>query len=106
MNKLLMKKLLSFFYTDSYLFGILLAFLVPLLSAIPVFPLLIWLKSIDWIDINMPISKYILLCCIPNFIVIRQYFKVLQMEKTGKALFLVSLAEVAVLIILSNRSAF
>ena len=101
-----MKKLPAFFYNDSYLFGVLFAVLFPFIIAIPVFPLLNWLKSIGWIDVNMPISKYLLLSCIPNFIVFRQYFKVLQMEKTGKAMFLVTLAEVTVLIILSNRSVF
>lgn len=101
-----MRKLPDFFYTDSYAFGVLLAFLVPMITMIPVFPLLTWLKSMDWVDIDMPISKYLLLCCVPNFFVFRRYFKVLQMEKTGKAMFLVSLVEVAVLIILSNRSFF
>ena len=101
-----MKKLPAFFYNDSYLFGVLFAILFPFIIAIPVFPLLNWLKSMGWIDVNMPISKYLLLSCIPNFIVFRQYFKVLQMEKTGKAMFLVTLAEVTVLIILSNRSVF
>jgi len=101
-----MRKLPPFFYTDSFAFGILLAFLIPLFTAIPVFPLLNWLKSMGWIDVDMPISKYLLLGCIPNFYIFRQYYKILKMERTGKALFLVSLVEVAVLIILSNRSIF
>ena len=101
-----MKKLPAFFYNDSYIFGVLFAVLFPFIIAIPIFPLLNWLKSLGWIDVNMPISKYMLLSCIPNFIVFRQYIKVLQMEKTGKAMFLVTLAEVVVLIILSNRGVF
>ena len=101
-----MKKLPAFFYTDSYIFGVLFAVLFPFIIAILVFPLLNWLKSLGWIDVNMPMSKYFLLSCIPDFIVFRQYIKVLQMEKTGKAMFLVTLTEVVVLIILSNRGVF
>ena len=106
MNKLLMKKLPAFFYTNSYMFGVLLAILFPLFTAILIYPLLNWLKTLGWIDVDMPISKYLLLSCIPNFIIFRQYFKVLQMEKTGKAMFFITLLEVAVLIILSTRSIF
>jgi hypothetical protein len=101
-----MRKLPSFLFVDSYKLGILLAIVVPLLSMIPIFPLLNLMKSLGWIDVNMSISKYLLLCCIPNFIIFRQYIKVLQMINTGKAIFLVSLVEVTVLLILSNRSIF
>ncbi|MDP4290061.1 MAG: hypothetical protein Q8908_03185 [Bacteroidota bacterium] len=101
-----MRKLPAFFYNDSYKHGILLAFVIPLLSAIPIFPLLNGVKAMGWIDPQMSYSKYLLLCCIPNFIAFRQYVKVLQMEKTSKAIFIVSLVEVALLIILSNRSIF
>jgi hypothetical protein len=101
-----MKKLPSFFYDNSYTIGILLAFLIPSVAAIFVFPLLNWMKFMGWIDVNMPISKYLLLCCIPNFIAFRQYIKVMQKEMTGKAIFIVSLVEVAILVILSNRAVF
>ena len=101
-----MRKLPSFFYTDSYKIGILLAVVIPLIAAFPVFPLINWMKSLGWLDVHFPISKYLLLCCIPNFIVFRQYIKVLKMEKTGKGMLIVSLVEVIALLILSNRSIF
>jgi hypothetical protein len=101
-----MKKIQEFLYRDNYLLGILLAILVPLLSIIIVFPVVNLMKSYGWIDVHFPISKYLLLCCIPNFIVFRQYLKGLKMEKTGKAMFIFTLVEVVVLLILSNRSIF
>ena len=101
-----MKKLQELLYRDSYIFGILLAIIVPLLSTIIIFPLVNLMKSIGWVEVHFLISKYLLLCCIPNFIVFRQYLKVLKMEKTGKAILIFSIAEVVVLLILSNRSIF
>ena len=101
-----MKKLPEFLFRDNYFFGILLAIVVPLLSTIIIFPLVNLMKSIGWVEVHFPISKYLLLCCMPNFIVFRQYLKVLKMEKTGKAILIFSIVEVAVLLILSNRSIF
>jgi hypothetical protein len=101
-----MKKLQELLYRDSYIFGILLAIVVPLLSIIIIFPLVNMMKSLGWIELHFPISKYFLLCCIPNFIVFRQYLKVLKMEKTGKGMLILTMAEVILLLILSNRSIF
>ena len=101
-----MKKIQELFYRDNYIFGILLAIILPLILPVIIFPIVNFLKSLGWVDVHFPISKYLLLCCIPNFIIFRHYLKVLKMEKTGKAIFLVSLVEVVVLLILSNRSIF
>jgi len=101
-----MKKLREFLYRDSYLFGILLAIVVPLLSTIVIFPIVNLMKSMGWIEVHFPISNYLLLCCIPNFIVFRQYLKVFKMEKTGKAILIFSMVEVIILLILSNKSIF
>ena len=101
-----MKKLQELFYRDSFIFGTLLAIVIPLLSTIIIFPIVNLMKSLGWVDVHLPISKYLLLCCIPNFIVFRQYLKLLKMEKTGKAILITSLVEVIVLLILSSRSIF
>lgn len=101
-----MKKLQEFLYRDNYFLGIILAIVVPLLSTIIIFPLVNLMKSIGWVEIHFPISKYLLLCCIPNFIVFRQYLKALKMEKTGKAILIISIVEVVVLLILGSRSIF
>ena len=101
-----MKKIQELFYRDSYIFGVLLAIVIPLLSTVIIFPIVNLLKSLGWVDIHLPISKYLLLCCIPNFIIFRQYLKLLKMEKTGKAILVTSVVEVIVLLILSNRAIF
>jgi hypothetical protein len=64
------------------------------------------MKSVGWVDVHFPISKYLLLCCIPNFIIFRKYIKKPEYEKTGKAILIVSIIELIVLLILSNRSIF
>jgi len=101
-----MSKLPQFLYKNSYPFGILLALVIPIVSAIPIFPIINICKGLGWVDVHFPISKYLLLCCIPNFIIFRQYIKSLDLEKTGKALFVTSIVEVVVLLLLSNRSIF
>ena len=101
-----MKRLQELLYRDSYLFGILLAIVVPLLSTIIIFPMVNMMKSLGWIEVHFPISKYLLLCCFPNFIIFRHYLKAWKMEKTGKGVLLFTMAEVIVLLILSNRSIF
>jgi len=101
-----MKRLQELLYRDGYIFGILLAIVVPLLSTIIIFPLVNLMKSVGWIEVHFPISKYLLLCIFPNFMIFRQYLKVWKMEKTGKGILIFTMAEVIVLLILSNRSIF
>jgi hypothetical protein len=102
-----MKKLSNFFYRDSYIFGIAFAIANSLLTFIVFFPILsLIVKSSGWVGVNLFSSKYLLFCCIPNFIIFRHYLKELKMEKTGRAIFLVALIEVVALMILGNRSIF
>jgi hypothetical protein len=101
-----MNKLREYLNRNSYLLGIALAIIVPLLSTIIIFPMVNLMKSIGWVDVHFPISKYLLLCCIPNFIYFRMYIKKPELEKTGKAILIVSIIELIGLLILSNRAIF
>src|ERR1035437_11089575 len=101
-----MNKLREYLNRNSYLLGVALAIIVPLLSTIIIFPMVNLMKSIGWVDVHFPISKYLLLCCFPNFIIFRHYLKAWKMEKTGKGVLIFTMAEVIVLLILSNRSIF
>lgn len=101
-----MNKLREILLRNSYLLGVALAIIVPLLSTIIIFPTVNIMKSVGWVDVHFPISKYLLLCCIPNFLYFRMYIRKPEFEKTGKAVLIVSIVELIVLLILSNRAIF
>ncbi len=95
-----MAKLPVFFQKNSILFGIIIALILPVITALVFYPLFIFFVSIGWTAFQLPISKYLILGCAPALFVARYYLKNMQYEDTGKGVLFTTL------IILGTQVAF
>jgi len=86
-----MAQLLAFFQKNSVLFGVIIAVLLPVITALVLYPLFLFFVSIGWIAFQLPISKYLILGCAPALFVARYYLKNMQYEKTGKGVLFTTL---------------
>lgn len=90
---------------DSYLSGLLLAIILPLLSAVLVVPagraVLYMSKNMTFFDSNL-----LLLCLIPNLLFMRYYIVRINFEKTGRGILILTVAMMAAYFIFAHGHPF
>lgn len=86
-----MSKLPVFFQKDSLLFGIIIALLLPLITAAILYPVFLLFLNFGWTAFQLPLSKYLILGCAPALFVARYYLKNMQYEFTGKGVLFTTL---------------
>lgn len=101
-----MNPLSVFFQKDSIIFGIILAVLLPLVTALILYPVFLLFINLGWTAFNLPLSKYLILGCAPSLFIARYYLKKMQYEKTGKGLLFTTLILLFVQILLNRYGIF
>jgi uncharacterized membrane-anchored protein len=101
-----MTKLSVFFQKDSIIFGIIIALILPVITAAILYPVFVQFVNLGWTAFQLPISKYLILGCAPALFVARYYLKNLQYENTGKGVLFTTLLILGVQIVINHFAIF
>lgn len=86
-----MTKLPIFFQKNSIILGVIIALVLPFITAAILYPIFMLFVNIGWTAFQLPFSKYLILGCAPALFVARYYLKNTEYESTGKGVLFTTL---------------
>lgn len=101
-----MTKLLVFFQRNSLIFGVVIALILPVITALILYPIFTLFVNNDLTVFQLPISKYLILGCVPALFIARYYLKREEYENSGKGALFTTLILIGVNVVCNHFSIF